>query len=194
MYQCSKAPCPWPCLPSPCVPSPLLPRLVLFADCSEPLRNHLPARFFSRKALSSSSRSFLSFFGAFKGLIFPPVRPSRVSLGYSTATKSAGTGSYPVGPGHPSWLMRLLYRIVEGEQVALMIVRPTRSQYRSVGGSRVVVRRRLLGKCGVFAMPRGNGKSRYAVIRNRRRQTLKFLHPQPGKHPATIHRTTGTMS
>ena len=40
----------------------------------------VPARFFSRKALSSSSRSFWAFLACFKGLALPPVMIRRGQL------------------------------------------------------------------------------------------------------------------
>lgn len=40
----------------------------------------VPARFFSRKALSSSSRSFWAFLACFKGLTLPPVMIRRGQL------------------------------------------------------------------------------------------------------------------
>lgn len=38
-----------------------------------PWIQNVPAFFFSRNALSSSSMSFAAFFGALRGLAFPPV-------------------------------------------------------------------------------------------------------------------------
>lgn len=64
--------------------------------------NTIPAFTFSRKAMSSSSNSFFSFFGAFKGLTFPPICDVQQLLHGLTGTRAGRT--FSAVTAHNVWI------------------------------------------------------------------------------------------